>query len=583
MKGKARVEISVVRLDELPVLFGVIERLEIARLLDEEIARHANWIGALGIGGVVSGWLAFILSTADHRLNQVEDWVEQRREIYEACLKCEIRGLDFSDDRLANILDKLSQAEVWERFETGLNQQIIRVYELKTEFVRLDSTTISTYTAVNAEGLLQLGHSKDKRPEDAQLKIQLAILDPLGMPLATQVVAGNSADDPLYLPAIRAVQKSIGTGGKTYIGDVKMAALKTRASLAQSKDYYLCPLGELQLSEAQQKILIDEALRGKVKLSKIKRERRNLLNNEVLAREEIALGYGVTAMLSSIVNDQRVSWTERRLIIQSKAYAKAETAQLDKRLARAETQLHDLVVRRQGKRRLTVEQIRTVAQQLIVEQRVEGLLSATVSTTQTKRAIQRYKDAPARTQTHVTLSINIKLHPAAIKQAKQRMGWRIYATNHPKLTLSQIVLAYREQYRIEDGFSRLKGRPLGLAPMFLQFESRMTGLIHLLTIALRALTLIEFGVHRQLQMKRETLAGIYAGQKGRRTTRPSAELLLKAFENIDAVIGSVNGAPIAHLSPLTLTQSQILSLLGLDPHLYDNLLSRFNFRKSSKK
>jgi len=103
MKPKA--EIKVMRLDELPVLFGVIERLEIAGFLDSLIARHPNWVGELAVGGVVSGWLVFILSTADHRLNgpaaghfQVEDWVEQRKDIYEACLKCQIRGLDFSDD-----------------------------------------------------------------------------------------------------------------------------------------------------------------------------------------------------------------------------------------------------------------------------------------------------------------------------------------------------------------------------------------------------------------------------------------------------------------------------------------------------
>ena len=117
----------------------------------------------------------------------------------------------------------------------------------------------------------------------------------------------------------------------------------------------------------------------------------------------------------------------------------------------------------------------------------------------------------------------------------------------------------------------------------------MIGLIHLLTITLRVLTLkvallgaIEFSVRRQLQIKRKSLTGIYAGQKGRRTTRPSAELLLKAFQDIDAVIGNVNAESIAYLSPLTSTQQQILSLLGLDPHIYDSL-PRFQFRKSPKK
>jgi len=96
------------------------------------------------------------------------------------------------------------------------------------------------------------------------------------------------------------------------------------------------------------------------------------------------------------------------------------------------------------------------------------------------------------TRTEEEIILTIQREEESIRKFKERMGWRFYATNHPTLELSEIVLAYREQYRIEDGISRLKGRPLGLSPMFLQNESRMIGLINFLTIALRVLTLIEF-------------------------------------------------------------------------------------------
>ena len=403
------------------------------------------------------------------------------------------------------------------------------------------------------------------------------------MPLATQVVAGNSADDPLYLPAIRQVQASLGKGGKTYIGDVKMAALNTRATLAQSHDYYLCPLSEKQLLEAQRDALIGAALRGEVKLTPIKRERRNMLTNELLSKEKIAFGYTVNVSLSAVVDKHHVRWNERRLIVRSLAYAKAEAAQLDQRLARAQTQLSNLVVRKQGKRRLNAEQARAAAQQIITGCRVAGLLSGVIATRQTTRAVRGDKNRLARTQIEVQLVIRIKRDQEAVKAIKERMGWRVYATNHPQLSLGQAVLAYREQYRIEDGISRLKGRPLGLSPMFLQAEPRMIGLIHLLTVALRVLTLIEFRVRRTLQVEQKTLSGIYAGQKGRQTTRPSAELLLKAFQGIDAVVGTIKGESISYLSPVTATQRRVLHLLELDIRLYDDLLPHFQFQKSRKK
>lgn len=106
--------------------------------------------------------------------------------------------------------------------------------------MRIDTTTASAF--VTPDGMFRLGHSKDHRPDLPQLKIPLSALDPLGLPLTTAVVAGNSADDPLYVPEIRKVRQSVGRSRLSYIGDCKIAALTTRAEIVAHKDYYLCPL-----------------------------------------------------------------------------------------------------------------------------------------------------------------------------------------------------------------------------------------------------------------------------------------------------------------------------------------------------
>ena len=72
---------------------------------------------------------------------------------------------------------------------------------------------------MTSEGLFQLGHSKDHRPDLPQVKINLSVLDPLGLPLSTTVVSGERADDPLYVPEIQRVQASVGRRGLTYVGD----------------------------------------------------------------------------------------------------------------------------------------------------------------------------------------------------------------------------------------------------------------------------------------------------------------------------------------------------------------------------
>src|SRR6266849_4942530 len=78
-----------------------------------------------------------------------------------------------------------------------------------------------------------------------------AVLDPLGLPLATDVVSGERADDPLYIPCIRRVQASLGRHGLLYVGDCKMASRATRAFIAGQGDFYLCPLPQVQLAEGE--------------------------------------------------------------------------------------------------------------------------------------------------------------------------------------------------------------------------------------------------------------------------------------------------------------------------------------------
>ncbi len=132
-----------------------------------------------------------------------------------------MRALDFSDDRLASVLDALREDEGWAAFEASLNRRTIRVYDLRPECVRIDSTTASGYWQVTEDGLFQLGHRKDHRPDLPQLKVMVAALDPLGMPVATQVVAGNQADDPLSIPAIDQVRAGLERRGLVYVGDSK--------------------------------------------------------------------------------------------------------------------------------------------------------------------------------------------------------------------------------------------------------------------------------------------------------------------------------------------------------------------------
>ena len=138
------------------------------------------------------------------------------------------------------LLRRLSRASTWQAIETELGRNIIRVYDLQPERVRLDTTTVSGHHAGGAESLFQFGHSKDD-PSLRQVKVMVAALDPLGLPVATQVVAGHRADDPLYIPAVDQVLKIIDGIGLLFVGDSKMSALGIRAHIQHAGHHYLCP------------------------------------------------------------------------------------------------------------------------------------------------------------------------------------------------------------------------------------------------------------------------------------------------------------------------------------------------------
>jgi transposase len=164
---------------------------------------------------------------------------------------------------------------------------------------------------------------------------------------------------------------------------------------------------------------------------------------------------------------------------------------------------------------------------------------------------------------------------ARVAEKKRELGWHVYGTNAQALALAPVVWAYRGQYRVEDDWSRLKGRPLGLTPVYLQDEGRIQGLVYLLSLALRVLTLVEWVARARLRQERARLQGIYAGQPGRKTDRPSAELLLGVLKTISISVVEVNGRIHTLLSPLTDVQKRLLELWKLPPDLYEKVASGF--------
>jgi len=261
-------------------------------------------------------------------------------------------------------------------------------------------------------------------------------------------------------------------------------------------------------------------------------------------------------------------------VVRSVRQAHAAEAALRARVAKARAQIETLNQRGRGKKRFeTVSALRQAVVAIVQRYGVEHLFWFRLTPHVTARPVRAYRGQPARVEQDRHVTVEVCVDAAALEAAVRRLGWRVYGTNQPveSLSLAQAVLAYRSEYQVERSLGRLKGQPLSLTPMYVQRDDHATGLIRLLSIALRVLTLLEFVGRRQLAAEGTKLAGLYAGNPRRETARPTAEHLLEAFEDITLTIVKGPQQIVRHITALSPLQQRILELLGFSSALYTRL------------
>ena len=246
---------------------------------------------------------------------------------------------------------------------------------MSQEVIRCDATTVSGNHEVTEEGLVQFGHSKDD-PARPQIKVMMGSLDPLGMPLATDVLSGERADDGLYLPIMERLRTGLKTPGLLFVGDCKMSALEIRAYLARHQDFYLSPLPLTgATAEAMDAWITEGVMQGeRGALERIVRT--NDRGHKVLAAEGYEFEW--TCEVPDEAGDA-AAWHERVLVVRSPMHADQQAGGLEKRLCHAETKLAALTPPRgRGKRQITDEATLLAAIDLVLtEHRVDGLLRVT--------------------------------------------------------------------------------------------------------------------------------------------------------------------------------------------------------------
>jgi transposase len=374
------------------------------------------------------------------------------------------------------------------------------------------------------------------------------------------MVPGNQADDGLYVPAYEAAVSVLGRRDLLFVGDSKMAALGTRAHLADQKSAYLCSYRAPHLQSEQLQAWIEEAVSDPKQCQTI--ESLDMATGELVPQADIYCWVREQSYFFA-ASKRDYDWNERVLLVRSRGLQASQRQRLENNLERLCQTLEMLnAPPSRGRKRYTSEaELALAVAQKIAQADLTDLVECSLS--------EQVLPDGSRRFIIERLWVNLATWQARVA----RLGWLVYLSNttQEQFTEAQLVEHYRHQPIQEAGFARLKTRNLHIRPVYLRDEQRLSGLLWLLCLALRVLTLVEYRVRTQLSAQQEVLVGLNPGSPNQATSRPTTERLIEAFDNITLTCLTSGEVSFRHVGSLSPLQQQILGLLRLPPDLYAQL------------
>lgn len=441
---------------------------------------------------------------------------------------------------------------------------------MPTDVSRYDTTSFNVLHLADdpQKGILKFRHSKNHRPDLLQFKLGLGVSDPAGIPLITETLPGNRADDPCYIPAWRRMAEIIGSPDFLYIADCKAASVETRATIDHEQGRYLFPL---PMTGNTPKTLKELVLNPPANVQDIILEPKAGQKDK---NRKVGTGFEADRTIQATPEDDEIhEWQERMSVTKSDAHAARRVKAFNERLAKADLKLKALRPKKVESAEAFLERAKRTLKNMKLQDYIHLKVHDSVETW--KKYKGRGRPGPNTPFDIVEihkLSLSSAHDSKAIKEQRLLAGWRIYVTDTPAdmMTLNQSSQYYRDEYLVERGFHRFKKGSIPALPLFIRIPERIKGLMLLLTVALQVLTSIEHAARKELEESGESISGLVPGNPKMKTDRLTAERMLAQFKNIHLLIWSdgqkVIGTVVERFTPL---QKRILSILKLPQKIYE--------------
>jgi transposase len=552
----------------VPLVLGVLRRLEVATVIDGLIPPHPAHVVSCGRG--VEALVLAILD-GDHALYKVGKRLEERGMI--ALLQPGLTRASLNDYRLGHILDALFAANL-NRVFGAIALKTLEAYAIPTPWLHQDTTTIALYGAyaddLQTPGAPRpaYGHSKDGRDDLKQVLLSLGVSGDGGIPLRVGLRDGNRSDR-VETPVAIAECLALGLEG-------------VRGLVADSKAYSRRTLGVCLEHGIGLVTLVPRTCAVRQELEAWGQHQAGLpllVEKPGRTRAEAPRrwhGQSVIRQVEVEYNDGRVALEALRFVVvhssqlaqqQTQAYTATQAKEAEAVMAHvthvqarwlacqadAEAAIAEYEGRGQGRRGRRPRPWRYHA----VRYRV-------VAETRCVRRARRGR--PAKTEPPpIEAGYRLVVEVTALANPEEDNGWAVLATTVPTEACAdaEILQAYQEQNTtVESGFRWIKN-PAAIAPVWLEKPERIAALAMLTVLGLLVYSVIQ----RQVRLSLRTHDQQLPGNKGL-TAIPTAAVVLALFAHVALVQLWIDEQAVAQIVGVQPHHRLVCDALGLDASWY---------------
>lgn len=471
-----------------------------------------------------------------------------------------------NDDCVGRSLERLFHAD-YSSMVMALCAHVVKEFQIELDQFHNDSTTITfvgSYEDAEAgashRGKATLaithGYNKDHRPDLKQLLFILTIARDGGVPIHFKAADGNVTDDQTHRDTWDLMCQLAGRRDFLYVADSKLATTKNMTHVHQGGGRFVTVLPRTRAECKSFRELVQEELVTWRELW-IKTDEDGALVDTYLISEQPA----TTSEGFRLLWIHGVRKSERDARARSKRIEKAlgELAALRARLRSPQTRF------RQRTR------VAEAVEKILDERACKEWIGVEIREIEKESYRQATPGRPGKDTRYIRdvqqrFDLEYRLEEEAIRKEALVDGIFPLVTNASDLSDLELMLAYKEQPRVEKRFSQLKS-DFKVAPIFLKNVARIEALLCVYFLALLTQALIERELRRE--MAEQGIYSIPIYPEGRACCRPCTRRILDLFGNIQRhELSGADLGPLTMVTELSEIQRQVLSLLGVSARSY---------------